>query len=271
VATLVRPGASDPRLDAFAGLTDARLRRVLEPELGLFMAEGERIIGRALDAGFRLRTVLTEQRWLESLWPVVEPLDGVDVLVVDPEVLQHVTGYLVHRGALATFERRPLPEPRDLLHGAARVAVLEGMVDPTNVGAVFRAAAALGMDAVLLDPRCADPLYRRAVRVSMGAVLAVPYARFDRWPAGLEQLRSAGLTVLALTPAPDAVPIDDLDPACTVRCAVLLGTEGDGLTPRAQAVADLRVTIPMRRGVDSLNVAAAAAVAFHAVTRPGSR
>jgi tRNA G18 (ribose-2'-O)-methylase SpoU len=271
MATQVRAAAGDPRLDVFVGLTDARLRRVLEPELGLFMAEGERIIGRALDAGFRLRTVVTEDRWLGSLWPAVEPLDGVDVLVVEPDVLQHVTGYQVHRGALATFERRPLPEPAALLEGAARVAVLEGMVDPTNVGAVFRAAAALGMDAVLLDPRCADPLYRRAVRVSMGAVLALPYARFDRWPAGLEQVRSAGLTVLALTPAPDAVPIDDLDASCTTRCAVLLGTEGEGLTPRAQAVADVRVKIPMSRGVDSLNVAAAAAVAFHTVARAGSR
>jgi tRNA G18 (ribose-2'-O)-methylase SpoU len=187
------------------------------------------------------------------------------VLVVAPDVLRDVTGYEVHRGALATFARRPLPAPSDLLADAHRVAVLEGMVDPTNVGAVFRAAAALGMDAVLLDPRCADPLYRRAVRVSMGAVLALPYARFERWPAGLEDVRSAGLTLLALTPAPDAIPIDDLDQAGTARCAVLLGTEGEGLTPRAQAVADLRVKIPMSRGIDSLNVAAAAAVAFHAL------
>jgi tRNA G18 (ribose-2'-O)-methylase SpoU len=270
MATVERTDASDPRLRDFVGLTDARLRRALEPELGLFMAEGERIIGRALGAGFRLRTVLTEQRWLAGLLPSLEALDGVDVLVVEPEVLRDVTGYQVHRGALATFERRPLPEPAELVRGADRVAVLEGMVDPTNVGAVFRAAAALGMDAVLLDPRCADPLYRRAVRVSMGAVLALPYARFDRWPAGLDQVRAAGLTVLALAPAPDAVPIDDLDPACTARCAVLLGTEGEGLTPRAQAAADLRVRIPMRRGVDSLNVAAAAAVAFHAVSGGGS-
>ena len=270
MATVVGTDATDPRLGDFVGLTDARLRRALEPELGLFMAEGERIIGRALAAGFRLRTVLTERRWLAGLWPSLEHLDGVDVLVVEPDVLRDVTGYQVHRGALATFERRPLPEPAELVRDAARVAVLEGMVDPTNVGAVFRAAAALGMDAVLLDPRCADPLYRRAVRVSMGAVLALPYARFDRWPAGLDQVRAAGLTVLALTPAPDAVPIDDLDPACTARCAVLLGTEGQGLTSRAQAAADLRVRIPMSRGVDSLNVAAAAAVAFHAVTRRGS-
>jgi tRNA G18 (ribose-2'-O)-methylase SpoU len=192
------------------------------------------------------------------------------VLVADAAVLHATTGYQVHRGALATFQRRALPDAARLLGGADRVAVLEGMVDPTNVGAVFRAAAALGMDAVVLDPRCADPLYRRAVRVSMGATLVLPYCRFERWPAGLHQVRAAGLTVLALTPAADAVSIDDLDPGVTRRCAVLLGTEGDGLTSRAQAAADLRVRIPMSRGVDSLNVAAAAAVAFHAVSRPRS-
>ena len=268
MATVVRvDDPADPRLTDFLGLTDARLRRRVEPEAGLFIAEGERIIGRALDAGFRLRTVLLEERWLASLADRVEPLADVEVLVVEPDVLRSVTGYQVHRGALATFLRRPLPKPADLLAQARRVALLEGMVDPTNVGAVFRAAAALDMDCVLLDPRCADPLYRRAVRVSMGAVLALPYARFERWPAGVDQVRAAGLTVLALTPAPDAVSIDDLTPVQVARCAVLLGTEGAGLTPRAQAAADLRVRIPMSRGIDSLNVAAAAAVAFHAVGR----
>ncbi len=272
MATEVRvDDPTDPRLADFVGLTDARLRRTLEPEAGLFIAEGERIIRRALEAGFRLRTVLLEERWLAPLTPVLAGLADVEVLVVEPDVLRAVTGYQVHRGALATFLRRPLPAPAELLGVADRVAVLEGMVDPTNVGAVFRAAAALGLDAVLLDPRCADPLYRRAVRVSMGAVLALPYARFDRWPAGVEQVRAAGLTVLALTPAPDAVSIDDLTAEQTARSAVLLGTEGAGLTPRAQAAADLRVRIPMSRGIDSLNVAAAAAVAFHAVGRAASR
>ena len=272
MATVVRvEDAADPLLADFVGLTDARLRRVLEPAGGLFVAEGERIVRRALDAGYELRTVLLEERWLPSLEPLLVGLDAVQVLVVEPAVLQATTGYAVHRGALATFQRRPLPEPADVLAQSQRVAVLEGMVDPTNVGAVFRAAAALDMDAVLLDPRCADPLYRRAVRVSMGAVLALPYARFTRWPADLDLARAAGLTVLALTPAADATAIDDLDPAATRRCAVLLGTEGAGLTARAQAAADVRVRIPMSRGVDSLNVAAAAAVAFHALGRPTSR
>jgi tRNA G18 (ribose-2'-O)-methylase SpoU len=145
--------------------------------------------------------------------------------------------------------------------------VLEGIVDPTNVGSVFRAAAALGIDGVLLDPRCADPLYRRSVKVSMGAVFALPYARLERWPQGFDLVRSAGLSVLALTPDPAAVPLDELDPALTKRCALLLGTEGPGLTDRALACADVAVRIPMEHGVDSLNVAAAAAVAFWVVRR----
>ena len=271
MATVVRvDDAADPRLADFVGLTDARLRRSIEQGAGLFVAEGERIIRRALDAGYRLRTVLVEERWLASIADVVEALDGAAVLVADPAVLRAATGYQVHRGALATFHRRALPGPAQLLAGVDRVAVLEGMVDPTNVGAVFRAAAALGMDAVVLDPQCADPLYRRAVRVSMGATLVLPYARFERWPAGLALVREVGLTVLALTPATDAVAIDDLDPHQTRRCALLLGTEGEGLTARALAAADLRVRIPMSSGVDSLNVAAAAAVAFHSVGRPAS-
>ncbi len=258
---------ADPRLADYAGLTDTRLRRLLEPAGGLFVAEGEKVVRRAVAAGYDLRSVLLARRWLAGLADLLDPLD-VPVYVGDEGVLRSVTGYAVHRGALASVHRRPLPDPRDLLTGARRVAVLEGIVDPTNVGAVFRAAAALGMDAVLLDPRCADPLYRRAVKVSMGAVFAVPYARFEHWPAGLDDVRAAGLTVLALTPAADAGDLDHLPPEARVRCAVLLGTEGDGLTTQAQAAADWRVRIPMAGGVDSLNVAAAAALAFYALA-PG--
>ncbi|MFI5100305.1 MAG: TrmH family RNA methyltransferase [Actinomycetes bacterium] len=260
---------ADERLADFRDLTDAGLRRALEPAEGLFIAEGEKVVRRAVAAGYPLRSVLCEERWLPGLADVLEPLD-VPVYLADEVVLRSVTGYAVHRGALASVHRRTLPAPGELLDGATRVVVLEGIVEPTNVGAVFRSAAALGMQAVLLDPRCADPLYRRAVKVSMGAVLTLPYARFARWPAGLDEVRAAGLTVLALTPAPDAVDLADVPAAATLPCAVLLGTEGDGLTPRAQAAADLRVRIPMAPGADSLNVGAAAAVAFYALNRPAA-
>jgi tRNA G18 (ribose-2'-O)-methylase SpoU len=256
---------ADPRLADYANLTDVRLRRALEPAGGLFVAEGETVIRRALSAGYQPRSVLLSERWLPSLADVLDPL-GVTVLLADHELLRSVTGYAVHRGALASMQRRPLPATESVVAAADHLVVLEGLVDPTNVGAVFRVAAALGFDGVLLDPTCADPLYRRAVRVSMGAVLAVPYARVTAWPAGLRSLRSAGLTVLALTPDPDAVPLDALPGGATTRCALLLGTEGDGLSPAALDAADLRVRIPMSRGVDSLNVGAAAAVACWAVT-----
>jgi len=250
-------------------LTDTALRRVMEPAGGLFVAEGEKVIRRAVAAGYRVRSMLLAERWLEPLRDLVDQLDGT-VFVADESVLAAVTGYTVHRGALAAMARKPLPDPAHLLAGVDRVVVLEGIVDPTNVGAVFRSAAALGIDGVLVDPSCADPLYRRAVKVSMGAVFSLPYARAEGWPAGLDLVRAAGLTVLALTPAADALDIDCLDPGLTKRCALLLGTEGPGLSDAALAAADQRVRIPMARGIDSLNIAAAAAVAIWAVTRPGS-
>lgn len=166
------------------------------------------------------------------------------------------------------MERKPLPQAADLLAGARRVAVLEGLVDHTNLGAIFRSAAALGMDAVLLSPDCADPLYRRAVKVSMGAVFAVPYARLDPWPAALETVRTAGFTLLALTPADGAVDLAGLAPHRLPKAALMLGAEGDGLTGPALAAADHAVRIPMAHGIDSLNVGAAAAVSFYAVTAP---
>jgi tRNA G18 (ribose-2'-O)-methylase SpoU len=183
------------------------------------------------------------------------------------EVLEQATGFHVHRGVLASFHRQPLLDAGDVLAGAQRVAILEDINNHTNLGAIFRGAAALGLDAVLLSPSCADPLYRRSVRVSMGEVFAVPYARLAPWPDALQQVRAAGFGVLALTPAPDAVPIQRLDAAARARPALLLGAEGPGLSRRALAASDLRVTIPMHRGVDSLNVAAAAAVAFWELAR----
>jgi tRNA G18 (ribose-2'-O)-methylase SpoU len=181
--------------------------------------------------------------------------------------LRELTGVNVHRGALASFHRKPLPSADEVVTSATRLVVLEDIVSHTNLGAVFRCAAALGMDGVLLSPSCADPLYRRSVRVSMGEVFAVPYARADAWPATLDRLRDEGFAVVALTPAEEAAPLQDVSFAADDRVAVLLGSEGPGLDERTLTRADLRVRIPMARGVDSLNVAAAAAVTFWVLGR----
>lgn len=259
---------ADPRLRDYTALTDVALRRRREPAEGLFMAEGEKVIRRALQAGYPMRSMLLTARWAEAMREITEAADA-PVYLVSPELAEQVTGYHVHRGALAAMGRKPLPGPAEVLDGATRVAVLEAVNDHTNVGAVFRGAAALGMDAVLLSPDCADPLYRRSVKVSMGAVFALPYARFARWPAGLEEVRAAGFRLLALTPDETAVPIGEAARAhAGDRLALLFGAEGDGLTARALRAADERVRIPMAHGVDSLNVAAAAAVACYA-TRHG--
>jgi tRNA G18 (ribose-2'-O)-methylase SpoU len=247
----------DPRVRDFTALTDVAARSVREPAEGLFIAEGAKVILRALAAGYRPRSVLTEPKWWPSLAAGLEG-SGAAVLLADPDVLRAVTGYRVHRGALASFERRPMPPPSALLAAAQFVVVLVDLVDHTNVGAIFRNAAALGADAVLVSPGCADPLYRRSVKVSMGTVLAVPWTRTGADP--LADL--AGFTTIALTPAPDALDVDDVA-SDTDRRAVLLGTEGDGLAEEVASQADLRVRIPMSGGVDSLNVAAASAIALH--------
>ncbi|AUG76017.1 rRNA methyltransferase [Kitasatospora sp. MMS16-BH015] len=252
---------ADPRLADYTGLTDVELRRKREPAEGLFIAEGEKVIRRAVAAGYRMRSMLLTPKWLEVMGEVIEATDA-PVHVVDPALAEAVTGYHVHRGALASMERKPLPAVAEVLAGARRVAVLEGLVDHTNLGAIFRSAAALGMDAVLLSPDCADPLYRRAVKVSMGAVFAVPYARLDPWPGSLATVQQAGFSVLALTPAEGAVDLATV--AVQEKTALMLGAEGDGLTAKAMAAADHLVRIPMAHGIDSLNVGAAAAVAFYA-------
>ena len=252
--------AGDPRLADYARLTDVHLRRSLEAEHGLFIAEGEKIIRRAIEAGYPVRSLLLAQDKLAAAEDLVRGITA-PVYVVPAAVAEQLTGYHVHRGALASMRRRPLPEVAELLADAARVVVLEDIVEHANVGAIFRCAAGLGFDAVLLAPRCADPLYRRSVKVSMGGVFAVPYARMTDWRGGLEQVRSAGFRLVALTPLADAVPIDEVPPAG--RLALLLGTEGDGLSARWLDAADLAARIPMRRGVDSLNVAAAAAIACY--------
>lgn len=258
----------DPRLADYLSLTDVALRRRAEPAGGLFMAEGEKVIRRALAAGYPMRSMLVTPRWAEAMREVADGA-GAPLYLVGAELAERVTGYHVHRGALAAMRRTPLPAPSALLPGARRLAVLEAVNDHTNVGAVFRGAAALGMDGVLLSPDCADPLYRRAVKVSMGAVFSLPYARLPRLGPGLDELRAAGFRLLALTPDPGAVDLDAAArEAAGSRVALLLGSEGEGLSPRALSAADARVRIPMSHGIDSLNVAAAAAVAFYALTRP---
>ena len=264
----------DPRaehLRDYFALTDVALRRVVEPERGLFMAESDKVIRRALAAGHRLRSLLMTPRWVQE-WPdllATAREHDAPVYVAAPKVAEAMTGFHLHRGVLAAMHR---PEPRPLeqvLAGARRVAVLEDIVDHTNVGAVFRSAAALGVDAVLVTPRCADPLYRRSVRVSMGTVFQVPWTRIDPWPEGVATLQSMGFSVAALALAEDAVTLDDLQRDPPDRLALVLGTEGDGLSHSTVQAADLVVKIPMGAGVDSLNVAAASAVAFWAL-RPRS-
>jgi tRNA G18 (ribose-2'-O)-methylase SpoU len=252
----------DPRVADYMTLTDVTLRTRFEPPRGLFIAEGELVIRRAARAGYRLRSLLVSPKMLAAAPDLTTVAGDAPVYVASPAVLQALTGFNVHRGALASVARRPLPAAADLLPTAERLVVLEDVTSHTNLGAVFRCAAGLGMDAVLLSPGCTDPLYRRSVRVSMGEVLAMPYARLEPWPAVLDQLREAGFTVLALTPDEAAEPLDRVRPQARDRVAVLLGTEGPGLSGAALAAAERRVRIPMARGVDSLNVAAAAAVAF---------
>ncbi len=259
-----RVDASSTELEEYRDLTDVALRRRREPAEGLFIAEGEKVIRRAVAAGYAVRSLLLEEKWLAALTDVYDEVDA-PVFLASAATLQSVTGYIVHRGALAAMTRKPLVPALDLARGARRVAVLEDVNDHTNVGAIFRGAAGLGIDAVLLSPRCADPLYRRAVKVSMGAVFAVPWSRLDTWPGGLRDVQALGFSVLALTPDPQATALPDLPAAVGARFALLLGAEGGGISDRALSIADHRVRIPMSAGVDSLNVAAAAAVAFYAL------
>ncbi len=258
---------ADERVGDYLALTDVALRRRLEPERGLYLAESEKVIRRALAAGHRPRSLLMTPRWLTDLGDLVAgaEADGIPVFVAAPAVVEAMTGFHLHRGALASMQRPALAAPAQLLAGARRVVVLEDIVDHTNVGAVFRSAAALGVDAVLVTPRCADPLYRRSVRVSMGTVFQVPWTRLPEWPSGIGTLRELGFTVTAFALTEDAVSLDELAADPPERLAVVLGTEGDGLSRRTVGDADLAVRTPMAAGVDSLNVAAASAVAMWAL------
>jgi tRNA G18 (ribose-2'-O)-methylase SpoU len=284
--------AGDPRLADYVGLTDVRLRRSLESAHGLFVAEGEEVIRRAIAAGYPVRSLLVTQDRLAALADLAADCPG-PVYVIAPETAEALTGYRVHRGTLASMQRLSLPAVDALVAAARRIVVLEDIVDHANVGdsiqhtrpvqrivvledivdhgnvgGIFRCAAALGVDAVILSPRCADPLYRRAVKVSMGAVFAIPYARMTDWYGGLAELREAGFRLLALTPDQSAVPIDQV--RIGGRAALMLGTEGDGLSSRWLHEADEAVCIPMAAGalaagVDSLNVVAAAAIACNSL------
>jgi tRNA G18 (ribose-2'-O)-methylase SpoU len=255
----------DPRLADYRDLRDVELRKHLEAEHGLFLAEGEKVVRRAVEAGHRARSFLMAPRWLDGLADVLA--SGAAPVYVLPEALiEQVTGFHVHRGALASLHRRPLPSVDDVLDGARSVLVLEDLVDHTNVGAVFRSGAALGFDAVLLAPRCADPLYRRSIKVGMGAVFSTPWTRVPDWYDALPALSRRGFTTVALTLGPDAVPIEEAV-AGVGRLALVLGSEGHGLSARWEASADRRAVIPMAAGIDSLNVAAASAVACYAAAR----
>ena len=220
---------ADPQLRDYIGLTDVSLRRLTEPEDGLYIAESTKVIQRALTAGHRPRSVLLQQKWLDELQPLLVEFD-IPVFLAAQEILGSITGFAMHRGALASMHRPVLPQPADVLRDARRVVVLEDIVDHTNVGAIFRAVAGLGADAVLVTPRCADPLYRRSVRVSMGAVLQVPWTRLAEWPDAASQLHDAGFTIAALALDAGAVTLDAFAADPPERVALLLGTEGDGLS-----------------------------------------
>ncbi|MET0296226.1 MAG: RNA methyltransferase [Microbacterium sp.] len=254
--------AGDPRLSDFRDLTDVALRRVLEPAGGLYIAESTKVIGRALAAGHAPRSLLVQEKWLDDAAGILADHPEVPVFVVSAEVAEGLTGYAVHRGALAAMHR-PAPAPvADIVADARLVVILEDIMDHTNVGAIFRAAAGLGADAVLVSPRCADPLYRRSVRVSMGTVFQVPWTRMPEWRIAGPELKDAGFHLAALALAEGSVPLDEFASSRPERVALVLGAEGDGLSRRALAVSDTVVTIPMAGGVDSLNVAAASAVAL---------
>lgn len=265
-------GLDDPRVAAYVRLTERQLRSKLEPEKGLFIAESPKVIARALDAGLHAQSFLMEERWLDTAAPLVERAQdivgaAVPVYTGASELLAQITGFHLTRGVLCAMDRPALPAVEDLLADARRVAVLEGIVDHTNVGAAFRSAAALDVDAVLVTPTCCDPLYRRAVRVSMGTVFQVPWTRIGAqaadWPdAGLARLHALGFTTAAFALSDDALSLSDPRLAGIERLALVFGTEGDGLAPRTIASCDYVVKIPMARNVDSLNVAAATAVAF---------
>ncbi|WP_442864350.1 TrmH family RNA methyltransferase [Brevibacterium sp. BRM-1] len=270
--------AADARLADYTQLTDVALRRVREPAEGMFIAESEKIIRRALAAGIAPRSFLMTPRWFAGIADVLggssaaagEGQAGAlgeeaPIFIGSAEVLESLTGFHLHRGALAAMARPVLPTVEAVVAGARRVVIVEDVVDHTNLGAIFRSAAGLGVDAVLITPRSADPLYRRSIRVSMGTVFQVPWTRIDPWPGGLAALRAAGFHTAALALDERAVSLREFARSAPERVALIMGTEGDGLRRSTLEAADSTVLIPMAGGVDSLNVAAATAVACYAL------
>ena len=257
-----------PELDLFARLTEGQLRSRREPEKGIFIAESPKVIEGALDAGYEPVALLMERRHIDGQGQsVIARCGAIPVYTAARELLAQLTGYPLTRGVLCAMRRPPLPSVEEVCSGARRVAVLEGIVDSTNIGAIFRSAAALNMDAVLVTPSCSDPLYRRAVRVSMGSIFQIPWTRIgsdaSQWPQpGIARLQELGFKTAAMALSESSVPIDDPRLMAEEKLAVLFGTEGDGLSPRTLACCDYTVRIPMSHDVDSLNVAAASAVAF---------
>lgn len=259
---------SDPALEVYARLSEGQLKNRSEPEKGLFIAESPNVIHRALDGGYVPVSLLMERRHIEGqAREIVERCGDVPIYTAELPVLTQLTGFPLTRGVLCAMRRKPEKTAKEVLSGSRRVAVLENIQNPTNVGAIFRSAAALGMDAVLLTPDCSDPLYRRAVRVSMGTVFQIPWAHIGKqsgdWPhPGMELLREMGFKTVAMALRDDAVNIDDPALAAQEKLAIVLGTEGEGLSSDTIADCDYTARIPMLHGVDSLNVAAASAVAF---------
>ena len=254
---------SAPELDVYARLSEAQLLNREYPEKGMFIAESPKVIQRALDAGYRPVSFLVEDRHLETqAKELIERCGDIPVYTAPFDVLTQLTGFMLTRGMLCTMRRPPLPSVAEVCTTARRVAVLENVMNPTNIGAIFRSAAALNMDAVLLTPACSDPLYRRAIRVSMGTVFQVPWTFLDETEAPMEPLKRLGFKTAAMALSDDSVSIRDPRLAAEEKLAVVLGTEGDGLAERTIADCDYTVRIPMTHHVDSLNVAAASAVAF---------
>jgi tRNA G18 (ribose-2'-O)-methylase SpoU len=279
--------ADDPRVADYTQLTDVHLRKLREPAEGMYIAESSRVLRRALAAGHQPRSFFLAEKWLEDLDDVFQQFPEVPVYIGNASLLEEITGFHLHRGAMAAMHR-PAPVPLEELlagaHGVAalddvvdrtnvkrpitphrsRIAVLEDLTDHTNVGAIFRSVAAIGVGAVLVTPQCADPLYRRSIRVSMGTVFQVPWTRIESWPEGIEQLKKAGYFVAGMSLGEGAITLDELVAQDHQNLALVFGTEGDGLKPETDRLLDARVTIPMMNGVDSLNVAASSAVAFYA-------
>lgn len=260
-----------PGLEDFTSLTDVALRRKLEPAEGLYLAESPKVIERAIASGHQPRAMLILDQWLERIEPLVSDFPDLPVFVGDSAQLEALTGFHMHRGALASMHRPAPLDPMELLRNSRRVVVLEDLGDHTNVGAIFRSVAALGADGVLLTPGCADPLYRRSVRVSMGAVLQVPWARLPHWREAGPMIREAGFELAAFALREDAEDLAEFVHAVPEKLALMFGTEGEGLSRRALASATRCVTIPMEHEVDSLNVSTAAALALWAVRSAGTR